>query len=539
MTRNIDGARMWAHLFTLALLCLVFINLIIIPAYAQQEGNSANQGMIKNPDEKLPESMVVRSKSAEVIKEEEVREGKRPKYKRIWIRLTTAVQHEEELPLTMPEEINFEGDYEGVTGAVYLKKGNLIRFKPTKEGEGVLLIVNKDKEPLIEYRIEVRKNKLEHLYREVLSLLSDIDGIEVKILGNKVVVDGQVMLVRDLARIQSVIAPYGESVYSLVSVAPHSLKKIAEVIAREINNPDVEVKAFDNAIILEGTVASEDEKQRAETIAKLFLPEIASGKPDDASAKKVKLASMITVKQQPPSPPPPPKMIQVVLHFVELTKDYKKGFLFAFMPELTDGSQIQFQTGTGAQQGSQTTLTGVINNLFPKLNWGKQHGYARVLKSGTLMVQDTKTGTMRSTVRVPDNSIVQPNGAVQNTQRDVGFIFTVSPVIFGERSDLINLTLKVDIASSLGSQGVTNNVVETDVAIRSGQSAAIAGLINNQSGTGYNKKLNPTARPIISLHADREFTRDQSQYVLFVTPVIKASASQGVEKIKKRFSIGE
>jgi pilus assembly protein CpaC len=248
--------------------------------------------------------------------------------------------------------------------------------------------------------------------------------------------------------------------------------------------------------------------------------------------------NLLVVRPPQTTAPPPPKMIQIVVHFVELAKDYNKGFLFSFMPTLGDESNIQFSSGSG-QQGSSTTIAGTISNLLPRLNWGKSHGYARVLQSSSLIVQDTKTGSINSVVRVPNGTVV--NGGVSQPQmRQVGYQIKVTPTIIGERSDLIDLNMSINIASPLGvAENAVENQVETSIAVRSSQSAAFAGLIRNVSNTGFNKKMNPNGKPIVSLHADREFNHNQGQFVMFVTPVIKSSASQGTEKIKRKFRLSE
>jgi pilus assembly protein CpaC len=84
---------------------------------------------------------------------------------------------------------------------------------------------------------------------------------------------------------------------------------------------------------------------------------------------------------------------------------------------------------------------------------------------------------------------------------------------------------------------VSKSLVNTKVTIRSGQSAAIGGLILNSSNTAYNKLPQSVQNPLISLYASKQFTRKQSQFVVFVTPVIKVSASQGSEKIKAKFKL--
>jgi pilus assembly protein CpaC len=78
------------------------------------------------------------------------------------------------------------------------------------------------------------------------------------------------------------------------------------------------------------------------------------------------------------------------------------------------------------------------------------------------------------------------------------------------------------------------------VVVRSGQSAAIGGLISSDTSTGYNKlPANASTNPLISLYSSKDFRRNQSQFVVFVTPVIKASASAGSENIKRKFRLRE
>jgi len=85
---------------------------------------------------------------------------------------------------------------------------------------------------------------------------------------------------------------------------------------------------------------------------------------------------------------------------------------------------------------------------------------------------------------------------------------------------------------------VSNSQITTVIIVRSGQSAAVGGLISNSSSTDFNKMpKNNGADPIISLYASKAFQRNQSQFVVFVTPIIKSSASQGAEKVKQKFRL--
>ncbi|MNL77338.1 hypothetical protein D3C87_2034910 [compost metagenome] len=74
------------------------------------------------------------------------------------------------------------------------------------------------------------------------------------------------------------------------------------------------------------------------------------------------------------------------------------------------------------------------------------------------------------------------------------------------------------------------------MTVRDRQSAAVGGLIRNSTSTGYNRPSGQK-NPIISLYASKEFVKQQSQFVVFVTPMIKTSASAGSEQIKKKFRL--
>ncbi len=62
--------------------------------------------------------------------------------------------------------------------------------------------------------------------------------------------------------------------------------------------------------------------------------------------------------------------------------------------------------------------------------------------------------------------------------------------------------------------------------------------MSNQSATDYNKAPPGGAEnPIFTLLASKSFRRNQSQFVVFITPVIKSSASSGSERIKAKFRL--
>lgn len=493
-----------------------------------------------------PEAVSTSTSSiAETSRDNDAAEKKKPSRPRKYLQLTLGVEHDEKLPV-MPKSFSFKGDFKKVSGAMYSKDVNVIRFSPHREGVGTLTIHDSKGRAIAEYRIEVRKSKLDTIMREMQGLLGDIEGINIKVVNNKVVVDGQILLPKDMIRIYNVVTQYGDQASSIVSLSPMAMKKIAEFIARDINNPEISVRAVNDKILLEGMVNTEDERTRAEIVAKLYMPgrvnekAVADGIVEAKKAANDGVINLIEVKKAGPAPAA--KIIQIVIHYVELQKDYSKSFRFQFMPSLRDGSAMTFQTGDGVSGGSSTSIAGVIENLLPKLNWAKQHGYGRVLESSSLIVEDGKKGVLNSFQEVPYQTAQGDKGVPVTAFKKVGMQTGITPTVSGERSDSIGLTMEFEISALMGFSDAgpltSNNQLQTQLSVRSGQSAAVGGLITNRSATGYNKlPKGASDNPILSLYASRQFQRDQSQFVVFITPIIKSSASAGSEKIKKKFRL--
>ena len=71
-------------------------------------------------------------------------------------------------------------------------------------------------------------------------------------------------------------------------------------------------------------------------------------------------------------------------------------------------------------------------------------------------------------------------------------------------------------------------------------SAAIGGVVSSQNSSGFNRAPSESAgEPLFNLLASKEFKRNQNQFVVFVTPIIRSSASTGVEEVKRKFRVDQ
>jgi pilus assembly protein CpaC len=459
-----------------------------------------------------------------------------------YVSLFMGIESQEQLS-SLPADANFRGDFRKIVKVSLARDTKTLLFTPLKEGLATLQIVDGRGNQVFEYRIDVKKSNLTKVAREIKALLSDIEGIEIKIINNRVVVDGLIWLPRDKNRIFSVVRQYDGIASDLTRMNPGAQRKIAQLIEKDIGNPEITVRAVNEKFLLEGVAGDEGEKQKAEIIAKTYVPDVvvqAAVAGGEIKERKVDtVINLITVK--PAAPKEPGKIIQVVVHYVELNKDYSKGFSFSWTPSLDDKTNVTFSNASDrGAAGIVTSITGVVSNLLPKLNWMKSHGHARVLESTTLIVQDGQKGELKSVTSVPFTRAV-PNVGLQTEFQDAGIITSVTPGILSSRSDSVRMQLDFSISNLLQitDKGplISKNNLTTMITVRSGQSAAVGGLISNKTSTDYNKLPPSVQNPIFSLHASKQFQRNQSQFVVFVTPIIKSSASAGSEKIKQKFRL--
>jgi pilus assembly protein CpaC len=458
------------------------------------------------------------------------------------------------MPSNIGDDLNYNRNVVKISIAKDLK---IIRFEPMAVGTTNFILRDDKGKKIVEYSIVVRKNNLNKVAGEIKSLLGDIEGISIKLVNNKVVIDGEILLPKDMSRIYNVVAQFSDVASSIVTMSPLAQKKISQLIEKDIGNPEIHVRAVNEKFILEGVASNETEKEKAEIIAKTYVPDVVVEAAESAGiVKKRKIDSVINLLSVKPGPEAQPgKIIKLVVHYVELQKDYNKAFRFQWTPSLAnDSTNLQFSNGstttdpvTGAASTSAggliSTITGTVNGLIPKLNWAKSHGHARVLKSSSIIVQDGNPGIMNSGSNIP-YSVQNNYGQITTQFAETGLKSKVTPKIINAKSDSIDLIIEFSITSLAGltSKGplTSKNEIQTRITVRSGQSAAVGGLVGNDSSMAYNRlPAGASDDPIISLLASKQFQQNQSQFVVFITPIIMNSASEGSENIKKKFRLKE
>ena len=113
-----------------------------------------------------------------------------------------------------------------------------------------------------------------------------------------------------------------------------------------------------------------------------------------------------------------------------------------------------------------------------------------------------------------------------------------------DKVELGQLNFSVSLGVGNDATITTSNDISTNVVIKSKESAAIGGVVQNQSVTDYDKSdpapITATAgtqpaSPLFRLIRSKNYTTSKNQFVMFVTPEVVESASTGTEEIRKKF----
>ncbi len=373
------------------------------------------------------------------------------------------------------------------------------------------------------------------LSEDVQRLLQDIEGVSVRIAGDRVVVEGEVYSEEDLNRVEDVVSEM-PNVVNLVRTSPTLKNIIAEEIRNTIGISTVKVKPTRNNYILEGTVRSEDARNRAEQIARAYSDEIIN-------VLKVQRA-VAKPKKRPPRAPLAEPLIQVDLSIMEIERDAFK--------DLSLDLEIEANINATASSDGSDLTTGTINALFPQLRKLEQNGKARTLYQQSIITKNGQLATFFVGDEIPI-PVAQGTGAVSIEYRDVGLTLEVVPTITPQ--ELIDMSIGVEssfiVGESIGgAPQLSTTRLNTAAYVDSEESLALGGLIgqrevrsfegtarrtpqqrkvkNQQPGGPYLGQRLANSQP---RHKPNVFDIDTNEVFVFITPRTLVDTGDALKRI--------
>ncbi|MEW6058138.1 MAG: hypothetical protein AB1540_16145 [Bdellovibrionota bacterium] len=441
----------------------------------------------------------------------------------------------------------------GIVLPQFVRDKKQLVFTPIARGETTITVRNENADLNLILKVIVSEHNLARKANEIQTLLRDIEGLDIKILGDKIVVDGEVVVVTDLVRVYSVLndPSYKDLVLNLVGVSPVGLQILAQRMQQEINRPNVRVRVFNGLFLVEGQVENNNEAETVLNIARsmvqgIILPKYDSDTktPIGVLSPKVRDPIIPRLTVAAPKKAPPEKMVRITVDFVELSKDYLRNFGFSWIPSLDTGGSISFgQSTTGGVTSAGTgSLSGTIGNLFPKLNSAQNAGYARILEESVMIVKSGQETGLARQLQVPVQ-IINDRGQSDFRIVNLGPNIRITPRIVGGTEDVdMNIDFRYD--GFAGKQGsvpiVLSHNYKSAVIVKSGESAAVVNALSNAISTNFNKDPpggSTPANPLFTLLRSKAFQKQKSQFVVFLTPQVISSASTGTEDIKSKYGM--
>lgn len=409
---------------------------------------------------------------------------------------------------------------------------------PLSPGQTAILLfdtrgIQRDKIELV-----VTSSDLDQYVKDLKFLLRDIEGLSFKRVGSRIIMEGEVFLQSDLDRIKEVIEG-NNAIVSLVSLSRDTQRILARRIKNEINISGVEVETVRDRIVLKGEVASEQESQRSQKMAEIYV-----------TADKI--VNVIAVNPDRKGSRPS-RLVQITAYFVELNKSFLRSFSFSWSPVVLGQGQVgPFPTPAG---GNPFSFAAVLTDFIPRLSTAKALGVARVFHNPSVSVKSGETASINSGGQIYLQSTDDKGQIVTSGEPvPIGVNLNVTPT--ADDRDFVDMKVGVSVRA-LGSstaqvQGVIVNEssVDTSNYVRSGETVAIGGVVKSSfvdvkdapqpfsfQAAAQTDAITPTLGNIFSVFKSRAINQDRSIFIVFVTPEILVSAREASREIRQKMNL--
>ncbi|WP_426751481.1 type II and III secretion system protein family protein [Myxococcus sp. Y35] len=400
----------------------------------------------------------------------------------------------------------------------------------TGQAEGrTTLLVWKSSGQRVSYLVSVRKQDPNEIITEIKRLLGEIEGVSVRMVGDRIYLDGQAYTTQDADRIEQVVGLY-PNVKSFVKIAPNAKKLVAQNLNAAFQKAglkNVQANVVGATIFLEGSVESQQDLQKAELITK-------------AIGEKVENLLVVGIK----------RMILSEVQFVEIRRNSRDRYGIRYPTDIT-GTATAVSTIT-QELFPGTFGSGVANiglNASADFSFGFQgnDGYGRLLAQPKLVCASGEKAEFLAGGEVPIPLITNNQFTVEF--KKYGVILNLRPTadrngniqteIEAEASE-IDTSVAVSFGGSASIPGFRTRKVKTNVTVRHGETIVLSGVFSHDEQKSVSKIPGLGHIPIVGeLFKSRGFDSTKRELVIFVTPRIVNPDSDKVrtiiEDVKSRY----
>src|SRR5467141_2312963 len=389
----------------------------------------------------------------------------------------------------------------------------------TGVGEGrTSLLVWRSNDTRLSYVVVVRRQDPKELVSEVRALLGDREGIQVRMVGDRVFLDGETVTIGDYERVTQILQLY-PSVKSFVRASGNARKVAAEALKKN-GLRGVSAAALGGSLVLEGSVESPEDLRKVDLLIR------ATGE---------KAENLVTVGIR--------KMVLVEVDFVEVSSGSSK--LVGIKPPsslVSSGDGVTasvnivqplrgLDSGQTQKSGSLTVSAAAATDFSAAARF--DDGAARVLSRPRLICASGEKAEFTAGGEIPILMATQNQFSVEF--RKFGIILRITPTadrtgsiatdIYAEISDL-DRSISVR-ANGFEVPGFRVRDVKTSVTIQDGETIVLSGLFSYSDDKEVSKIPLLGHIPIlVELFKSRSFIEHKTELAIYVTPRVISPASE-------------
>jgi len=293
----------------------------------------------------------------------------------------------------------------------------------------------------------------------------------------------------------------------------HNTGALSKGLARVAPGGSVTATTVDQSLVVSGTVQSPEQAANVMEVASQFV--------DDPS----RVVNRLDIAA--------PTQVNLMVRIAEVSRriDRQLGIRWNELSYTSGGGQeaIRFQGGTGVPGGFSTQILRVGQlNVDVVLQALAQEGLVSILAEPNLTARSGESASFLAGGEYP-YTVAQDLGTNTIEFKDFGIGLNFTPTVLdGSRISLKVATevSDLDFANSTDVPSIVTRRADTTVDLGSGQTFAIAGLMQNRSSQDASRMPGIGAVPVIgALFRSSGFIRGQTELVILVTPVIVSPTS--------------
>ncbi|HYS09198.1 MAG TPA: pilus assembly protein N-terminal domain-containing protein [Myxococcales bacterium] len=398
----------------------------------------------------------------------------------------------------------------------------------TGVGEGrTSLLVWRSGGARLSYTVVVRKQDPKELVSEVRALLGDREGVQVRVVGDRVYLEGETLNADDAERVAQILKLY-PSVRSFVRPSGNSRRLAAEALNKALQRNGlrgVTASVLGGTLVLEGWVESKEELRKLELLTR-------------GSAEKPE--SLVTVGAH--------RMVLVEVDFVEASSGSSKQVGIkppASFVSTGDGLTASvdvvqplrgLDSGQTQRSGSVTVKASVASDFSATARF--DHGAVRILSQPRLVCASGEKAEFQAGGEVPVLIATQNQFGVEF--KKFGILLHVTPS--ADQSGNISTAIHAEVSDVDRSASVRANgfdvpgfrvrEVKTTVIVRDGETIVLSGLYNSSEEKEVSKVPLLGHIPILGeLFKSRSFMEHKTELAIYITPRVIWPANEGARQL--------